>query len=260
MNVQPNPDTLAILNRNKVDTATVQAVNTVFKTTNYKLFKNIKGNRHLKKAHISSLVRSMKRKALVPPIMLNESMEIIDGQHRFQACRQLDLPVHFIVVPGYQLEEVQELNINQKNWTMKDYMESYIDRGFKVYETYREFYEAYPFNHGICLAILYNRTHDSKVLSDEFKLGKLQITDLEGARRRAACMLDLQRYFDRFASRPFVHAYMEVLNCPRFDHADFLNRLDRGQLLKVAVTKLNYIQQIESIYNFYRQNKVRLWG
>ena len=45
----------------------------------------------------------MKKKYLVSPILVNEKMEVIDGQHRLQAQKELNLPTYYIKNKGYDL-------------------------------------------------------------------------------------------------------------------------------------------------------------
>ena len=73
------------------------------------------------------------------PIIVNERFEIIDGQHRFNAIKALNLPVNFIVVEGYGLREVQLLNTNMSNWKKIDYLNAFCDLGYPEYLKMRQF-------------------------------------------------------------------------------------------------------------------------
>ena len=58
-------------------------------TKNYNDFKFVKGNRAINYTHVNNLVDSIKEKDLQMPIIVDEKMNIIDGQHRFEAYRLL---------------------------------------------------------------------------------------------------------------------------------------------------------------------------
>jgi hypothetical protein len=90
------------------------------------------------------LVESFNVKHLICPIIVNEKMQVIDGQHRLQASRETGSPVHYIVVAGYGIEEVQRLNNNQKNWTKADFLEMYCAQGVRVYLEFKDFSNAFP--------------------------------------------------------------------------------------------------------------------
>ena len=99
----------------------------VLKTTDYNLFSFISGNRKINLAHAKRLERSFKNRHLFSPIIVNEYHQIIDGQHRFTVCSKLKLPIYYIVVNGYGLDEVQILNTNSSNWKKIDYLNAYCD-------------------------------------------------------------------------------------------------------------------------------------
>jgi ParB-like chromosome segregation protein Spo0J len=69
------------------------------KTTDYKLFKINKLNRIVQTGHIEKLKKSIEKVGYLKynPIIVNEDMEIIDGQHRYFACVKLNLPIYYEV-------------------------------------------------------------------------------------------------------------------------------------------------------------------
>ena len=107
----------------------MRKINEVFETRNYLKFKNLEGNRKLNIANLKRLKISMEEEFLQVPIIVNEKHEIIDGQHRFEASKQLGLPVYFIIVRGYKLTHVHKLNAISRNWIFMDYVESFAELG-----------------------------------------------------------------------------------------------------------------------------------
>ena len=104
----------------------------VYETKNYDMFRQMLGNRDIKGE--SEIVESIKRVGLVHnPIIVNEKYEVIDGQNRLEALRQLDLPVYFIIQKGLGIEACRSLNIGQTNWGTEDYIYSFADVGNKNY-------------------------------------------------------------------------------------------------------------------------------
>ncbi|MEQ9286955.1 MAG: ParB N-terminal domain-containing protein [Cyclobacteriaceae bacterium] len=85
-------------------------VSPVFETNDYSSFKKIKGNRGIDPQHVNRLEHSFKKKHLKTPILLNEKMEIVDGQHRVEAAKNLNLPVYYIIKENYGLDEARALN------------------------------------------------------------------------------------------------------------------------------------------------------
>ena len=101
-------------------------VNQVYETTDYSMFKTIKGNRNINPLHLARLKNSFKERYLFTPVLVNSSMEIIDGQHRVEAAAELNLPIRFIKLNGYGLREIQIYNTNMKNWKKGDYLLGWV--------------------------------------------------------------------------------------------------------------------------------------
>src|SRR3990167_6910002 len=118
----------------------------VYKTTEYDQFKTITGNRNLNKTHLTRLTNSIISKNMmeVNPVIVNEEMEVIDGQHRLEVAKQNNLPVYYTKVNSHSsLREVQLLNANLKGWTLQDYMNSYISLGNRDYKILQDFIDRY---------------------------------------------------------------------------------------------------------------------
>lgn len=116
-----------------------------YTTTDYSRFKKLLGNREVTEQRIAAIVDSMKRRGYITsPILVNEHFEIIDGQGRFQAEKQLGLPVEYIVQPGLTVEDCISMNIKMKNWDIRDYIGSYADRGVQDYVRLKALIAEFP--------------------------------------------------------------------------------------------------------------------
>ena len=99
----------------------MKKINEVFETKDYNMFSFISNNRSVSKGHINKIIQSMKKRRLISPILVNEKGQIIDGQHRFLAQKELGLPIPYIEQEGYGEKETQILNTNTKNWSLLDW-------------------------------------------------------------------------------------------------------------------------------------------
>ena len=115
-------------------------------TENYDMFKKIGGNRKLNKTNYSKIVKSMKEEQLIIPIVVNEKYEIIDGQHRYEACKDLRKPVYFYMVRGYGLEQVKRANIAFRNWKKENCLDMFIAEKNEVYIEFEEIKDRYDIN------------------------------------------------------------------------------------------------------------------
>jgi hypothetical protein len=101
----------------------MQKISTQVQTTkDYYLFTPIDGNRNKNLLHLNRLKKSINENYLFTVIIVNENYQIIDGQHRFDVIKELNLPLHYIVCVGYGLKEVHILNQISKTWNADDYL------------------------------------------------------------------------------------------------------------------------------------------
>ena len=99
-------------------------------TKDYSKFKFLEENRDVADYRVNKILDSINDVGYVMnPILVNEKFEIIDGQGRFMALKKLGLPQYYIMQKGLGIEECRRMNLNQSNWTMMDYINSYAKSG-----------------------------------------------------------------------------------------------------------------------------------
>lgn len=114
-------------------------------TKNYSLFKDLAGNRSVDPARVSKIKKSiLKNGWFTNPILVNEKMEIIDGQGRFAALKELNMPIEYIVEKGIGIECCINMNTAQTNWKIMDYIGSYAERGNENYQRLVMLMEEFP--------------------------------------------------------------------------------------------------------------------
>jgi hypothetical protein len=238
----------------------------VHTTTDYSMFKSIDGNRNVNLLHINRLKKSMQEHYLFTVIVVNEKYEIIDGQHRFHAIRDLGLPLHYTMIPGYNLLQVQILNANSSNWSSQDYLQAYCDLGYEDYITLSEFLRKYNLNISIGASILIGNTTGQGGMKagapfEFFKHGTLKVSDKQF--RDAEKFMDMlylfEPYFSAFKSRSFVFALMKLSNNPDFSITELLQKVKiQPSALQSCVHVNQMVSLIEEIYNYKRRDKVNL--
>lgn len=103
-------------------------------TDEYNLFSFANGNRGINPKHVKELRHSIESIGVIPsPIIVNEKMEIIDGQHRFEACRMLNKPVYYLVIAGTTMKHAAAMNANNKSWRLEDFLDYYVNEGLPDY-------------------------------------------------------------------------------------------------------------------------------
>lgn len=151
------------------------------KTIVYTMFKKWRGNREVLPKSVEKLKKSIMITDLTParPILVNKNGYIIDGQHRYEACKQLNMPIYYTVVdiPNEQIDEyIKILNTSQKNWGMPDYLNFYCERGYKNYLGLRNFmrYHNLAENYlGAATWVYSNAECNNNRSAQKFKCGEL---------------------------------------------------------------------------------------
>ena len=237
-------------------------VNRVLATTNYALFGEFEGNRRIKPIHVKRLMSSFAENYLPVPIVVDERYRIGDGQNRFEACKELEYPVYYIIIPGLTLKDVQRLNANVKPWSVDDYLESFLELGENHnYALYRDFKERYGFNHNECLIIL-TEMHKQGEEWLKFKDGAFNIANIQHSNDIAQKIMRVGKYYDGFKRRSFIYAMIGCFGNDSYCHDTFLKKLSKqsAKLTDQAGT-IDYLKVIESIYNFRirESSKIRLF-
>lgn len=113
---------------------TDKRIGSVYQTDNLDQFRYLDSNRELKN-RVTRVKKSIKEYGWINnPILCNEKMEVIDGQARLQACKELGIGLTYTVIPSLGINECRVLNSISANWTVDDYVRSYADSGITDYK------------------------------------------------------------------------------------------------------------------------------
>lgn len=235
----------------------------VEETTDYDLFVNLKGNRMVGARHVKQLINKMEEEGnltQVFPIVVNERMEVIDGQHRLAALKTLEWPVFYEIKKGLTMDTVQALNTGTQNWNWFDYAWSQSQQGNEEYTRFLNMWEHFnlPFSY-----ILYYATggEQSGHGKNNFRNGQFKFTD------QAHTFQMLKQYSEiaeatGHSTSKFAQALYDIMKLPNYDHARMVSKMKKfGGELKGYTNKLDYLRAIEDIYNTYvaEDERVRLF-
>jgi len=249
-------------------------VNKVYKTNDLSIFKSIDGNRVPNPQHIKRLKTSIiENGMLCNPILINDKMEVIDGQHRLIASQEAKSFIYYIILKDYSLSEVHTLNLNQKNWTKKDFMDGYADMGIESYIKLREFVKKHEdFTFTDCISLCSNNSAQPNGASTKFRLinpelstqevfteGNWKGKDFNLANEWAEKIRLIKPYYANYNRSMFVLTMIILFKTENFDYSEFMHKLRLQP--KALVDCANREQQkllIEDIYNWRSRQKVNL--
>ena len=231
----------------------------VQKTYNYSYFNKLDGNRTVTKAAYSKLLKSIQKKSLKIPIIVNEKYEIIDGQTRFKCWKELEKPIYFIMVDGYGLEDCGIANTNIKTWNIDDFANCYSTLGDKNFKIYLEFREKYKFEPYASISMLKGQINGNGHNFDYFREGYFKINSYKKACEWADQIYKVKDLYVGFKRRSFVLAMLHLLNHKNFNINVFIKKLTFQQTKLVnCSTKEQYLHLLQEIYNYHSTKKVNL--
>jgi hypothetical protein len=252
-----------------------QIVNKVYKTNDLSIFKTIEGNRPPNPQHIRRLADSITVNGILcNPILVNQKYEVIDGQHRLLAAKKVNSDVYYIILENYGLNEVHALNLNQKNWSRKDFMEGYANMGIESYKKLKLFYNYNnDFNFSDCIALCSNITGGSSAvkaqqyrkdgavynMTEIFEEGTWTGKDFNLAQEYADKIRMIKSFYYGYNRSTFVGTMIGMLQNKNFDFNEFMHKLRlQPTALEDCSSRQQYKLLIEDIYNYRSRNKVNL--
>lgn len=148
----------------------------VYTTKDYSIFRRLVGNRDIPESRISKIVESIQTIGWVRnPIIVNEKMEVIDGQGRLTALQRLGMPVEYVIAEGTGNKECIYMNMNMVNWKLPDFIKSYAEQGNTNYQRLLALMEKYVGGNLDIISTAVYRLSKSK--HRDIKQGTLQLTE-----------------------------------------------------------------------------------
>ena len=234
----------------------------VEKTTNYEMFSIIKENRVIDEKHLNLLMRAIQKEDLtaIRPILVNPDYSVVDGQHRLEACKRLELPVYYQKSNEFlPVDLLGKINRNQKNWTINDYIKYYAQLGYEHYIAIikeAEHYDTTPAV--ICAASSGNRYHDIYTGTMTY-----------GPGRQSSTRVVLDLFFlirplikDRLNELALVKGIKTFLRHPNANALLLAQKInDYPAMVKWQRSAYEYIVMLTDIHNFKRpHNRVAFLG
>lgn len=241
-------------------------------TTDPSIFKKLDGNRIINKPQLKKLVALYKidpEFTYRSPIIVNENMEIIDGQHRVEAADNLiksedfegNITLYYIVRDGLTLKDAQKINSGAKVWGPKDYALAYKNEN-PAYKTYLDFTNQTGLNHEIVSHYLsssysLNSFKDGNFTIDNKKQSQIFFDNLEDV--GSVITAETNRDKTYWGHRSFALALLPIMKHPDYDNVRMCEQLEeyyryltnvemKGTLLRESLLKIYNKDQEEKIF------------
>ena len=236
----------------------------VYWTNDYGRFKFLKGNRDIIEHKVKSIIKDVKEGInFLPfaPIVVNENMEIIDGQHRFVVSQQLKDNVYYIIAKETSIPIVPKINSKHSRWKAVDFLNSFIDMGKEPYMELKKFLNVYPStNISTAFKLFPTGTIKGDGAREAFEDGVMKDTHKDVAYKLACLLKDMEDFCDNPFSSRMYQALMKLEGNGKYDHELMLNKfVESGRKLQNYKSGKEIIEAMESIINHKSRNKINIY-
>src|SRR5690606_17653551 len=163
------------------------------------------------------------------PIIVNGAMEVVDGQHRLAAARELGVAIYYQVNNDLRAEDVILMN-TAKAWVITDYLNYYVKNHYPEYIKLNDFFKSSSIPLRALLSLSAGNSRESLTA---FKEGKF-LFDLEASRDDIEyCNLTIayirkingtSRYLE---SSKFWNCILKLVRHPYFEFSKWKVNLER---------------------------------
>jgi len=225
-------------------------------TINYDQFKSITANREVNNGHVNKLVKAIGKKNLLHlnPILCNEKMEVIDGQHRLEAARILKLPIWYNMDSNVSEDDIASINSNSKNWSQLDYINYYTIKKKPGFDKLSSFMSEYPLikTSTILTLLSLDGFRDSKALYN----GHVNVGNYHIAVKVAETLKFFRNYFEHAYDSKFVLALDKLMSHPDYNFDKLKNQVEmQPRSLVRCIDKKQYLEMLLDIYNYIASTK-----
>ncbi|MEM1339800.1 MAG: ParB/RepB/Spo0J family partition protein [Bacteroidota bacterium] len=236
----------------------------ILSTTDYDQFDFIPGNRGILPGKVERLKAHVKKGLnLFPycPIVVNEfngKLLIIDGQHRFTACYEMDVPVYYVIAPEIKIQDIARMNSATDKWTYENFLQCYRKLSFKDYDMLASFRTEYKLSYNIAIALLMlGHPNARREHIEKFRDGTFIVNYEHSA-------VDLMKTVDRLFSeyvfnrdRNLIHAVHKLMQIGKWNIDTMEKKIQAHKnMMDEQTTAKNYMYLLEQIYNMRNQTRI----
>lgn len=230
----------------------------ILATTDYEMFNLLEENRDIKQNIVQKLMKSFRETdgmCEAQPIIVDRHYNVIDGQHRLEACKQLGLPVYYLVSNSTK-DIIIPLNSVQEKWALEDYAKYYSK---KNNENYISILEVRKQTHASIDGIIEVIGSSGGRANDVFKEGRFILDgSLNEIISKVEKMLELcfKVRGKRQINRKITRAIRYLSRVEHFNQDYLLEKIDKHKgKIHGCDTSEDYITMFRDVYNYKSKGK-----
>ena len=239
----------------------------ILETTNYGMFSFIKGNRPIKKDRVKRLQKDIEAFAQKNPILVTIDKGVLDGQYRLTACKNLSIPVKYILDDIHSTAEgildlIRAINKDQKNWTAVNVGNSYAQHDDLSYRRYMSLIEL-GVSHSFILhacAEFSKGVRGVQCSNNHFRKGELLIPENIFEMIKGLILLFKGSGIDKkiWNRQYFIRALMKLKSVKEFDTYRFIDNFERFPYeWKDAYQTMDILRSILHVHNYRNRHKAK---
>lgn len=225
-------------------------------------------NRDLKRGQVDRLKKLIEKNGYCNsmPIIVDEDGLIMDGQHRYVACKELGIEPPIVVEKNFDIVPV--LNSTQLSWTLRDFVKFYAEKGYEDYVILQNICKEKNLSpmvvHAIITGKSYTRAGVSRctakmnvLKTGTFKLPSTDAKALAKLDRKINLIMGLITQLGLPHTERLVLAITRLSQDPNFVFSTMENKIQyqRARIYR-CTTIAEYEQMLANIYNNKNMRKV----
>lgn len=233
------------------------------KIDNLDIFKFRQDNRQkgIDRNHVEKLKRSINSHNMLElkPILINKNFEIIDGQHRVTAAKELGLAIWYEIDQTEDPKTIILMNM-QKSWTMGDFYNFYIQHRYPQYLLLEEFMKKNEIPLNIAVTLINGKDHEKL---HQFKNGDFVFKQDYLSEEIDNCWETINyikrilggAVISRFCTtHRFWLALTRLVKHRDFNMASWMRNLEKNiDLISVKTCTEDYCKMLMRIYNYRKR-------
>lgn len=227
------------------------------KTKDYDLFQEITSNREVNPKHVRKLMAEIQRKNLlhVNPILVDDKMQVIDGQHRLAAARALGVEIYYLEDGSIQKEDIALLNSNKRNWSLMDYINYHGAEKRPGFDVLSKFIIQNPaMTVSTAIKLL---SPDNRRSTEQIREGNINVSNLHQAVEIASFCKWLRNHYDAAYEDRIVMAIRKLWEAEGFDEEQLVAKIEgQPRSLVPVINAKQAVEMFTEIYNYNRKKNL----
>lgn len=213
--------------------------------------------------HVKRLSESIKARNLLElrPILVNEKMEVIDGQHRLLAARFIGVEIFYEIQKKLDPMDIIRMNVS-KAWVVGDYMNFFCQHEYEEYIKLKAFMEKHQISLRVALNITAGR---NRALHEQFRAGTFLFDedsldlDLSVCWETIEYIKKMNGYSPFTSSSRFWKGLVKLVSHSHFDANKWKSNVHKmiEHFCPKARTE-DYLSMFQTVYNWHNPLKIRL--